>query len=139
MDTIDQLTELRKKAELAVADMQESDLKLKAFEIILQHLLSSRLAMPTITDVGKDTSSKKKIASARTPGTLKSRILLLKDEGFFVTPRALSQVEHELKAHGWIHAQTQLSGPLQSLVRERLLRRVQGKVGNKKVWTYVNP
>lgn len=139
MESTDQLAEFRKKAEQAVADMPDGELKTKAFEVILQHLLSTRISAPSTQQPQKGTTAKKKIESSRVPGTAKSRILLLKDEGFFSTPRTLAQVEHELKAHGWVHPQTGLSGPLQSLVQERHLRRIPEKVGNKKVWTYVNP
>lgn len=105
MDSTDQLSELRKKAEQAVADMPDGELKTKAFEVILQYLLSTLLAAPVTHQLEKGASTKKKIESSRVPGTAKSRILLLKDEGFFSTPRALAQVEHELKAHGWVHPQ----------------------------------
>lgn len=41
MTNPDKLKELRKKAQEAVADMPDGELKTKAFEIFLQHLLAS--------------------------------------------------------------------------------------------------
>ena len=137
METTDKLVELRKQAEQAVAGMAEGDLKVKAFEVILQHLLSSRTV--SHATAGAKEPPSKRANGARVPGTAKSRILLLKDEGFFAQSRTLTNVSNELKAHGWIHPQTALSGPLQSLVQERRLRRLKGKAGKKQVWTYVNP
>ena len=41
------LIELRKQAEKAVEDMQDGEFKLKAFEVILNHLLSPGKTEPT--------------------------------------------------------------------------------------------
>jgi hypothetical protein len=139
MNTVDQLKELRKRAEEAVDEMPDGDLKIKAFEVILQHLLSTRTIPPKLEPSEKRTLGKKELTSSRAPGTRKSRILLLKDEGFFTVPRSLAEVRDELTAHGWVHPQTALSGPLQGLVQERRLRRIREQAGKKKVWKYVNP
>jgi hypothetical protein len=138
MQTADQLKELRKKAEEAVAEMPQGELKTKAFEVILQHLLSTR-TIPFQTLPSEKRQTKQDLVSSKVPGTSKSRILLLKDEGFFTVPRSLVEVKDELTAHGWLHPQSALSGPLQGLVRERRLRRLKDQAGKKKVWKYVNP
>jgi hypothetical protein len=138
MQTTDQLRELRKKAEEAVAEMPDGELKTKAFEVILEHLLSTRIIPPQLQPSEKR-YVKKESRSSQDLGTTKSRMLLLKDEGFFTVPRSLAEVKDELSAHGWIHPQTALSGPLQALVRERRLRRIKDQAGKKKVWKYVNP
>jgi hypothetical protein len=139
MQIIDQLKELRKKAEEAVAEMPDGDLKTKAFEVILQHLLSTRTPSPQLEPPEKRALGKKELVSSGAPGTRKSRVLLLKDEGFFTVPRSLAEVKDELRAHGWVHQQTSLSGPLQELVQERHLRRIKDQAGKKKLWRYVNP
>jgi len=139
MQITNQLKELRKKAEDAVAEMPDGDLKTKAFEVILQHLLSTRTSVAQLEPQEKRASEKKEMLSSRKRGTNKSRILLLKDEGFFTVPRSLAQVKDELTAHGWIHPRTSLSGPLQELVQERHLRRIKDQAGKKKIWRYVNP
>ncbi len=137
MITPEKLKEIRQKALSAVADMEDGELKVKAFEIFLQHLLAletpsqvSEISVPI-----KSTSDKDKKESAKRPGSTKSRILLLKDEGFFAVPRSLAEIRQELQAHGWILPITTLSGPLQGLVQDRELRRIK----QEKKWTYVNP
>jgi hypothetical protein len=93
--------------------------------------------LPAIQATAKTQNLKQK--SPKIAGSTKTRILLLREEGFFAVPRAISEVKAELQAHGWIHPMTALSGPLQSLVRERELRRVKEGGGKKKGWKYVNP
>jgi len=135
MLTPDKLKEIQKKAREAVSDMPEGELKTKAFEVFLQHLLAYEAQSPVSRQF--PTTQKTKLEQrkmSREPGTVKSRILLLKDEGFFQVPRTITDVKNELQAHGWIHPNTALSGRLQGLVRERHLRRVKDKV-----WKYVNP
>jgi hypothetical protein len=119
--------------------MPDGDLKTKAFEIILQHLLSTSTYSLPLEPPEKRAPSKKELKYSRAPGTAKSRILLLKNEGFFTVPRSLGEVKDELIAHGWILPRTSLSGPLQGLVRERHLRRMKSQVGKIKLWKYVNP
>jgi len=130
----DKLRAIQQKALAAVAEMPDGELKTKAFEVFLQHLLNleSSLIQPKSISIEKAVEKTKR--SSRQPGTIKSRILLLKDEKFFELPRTISDVKNELHAHGWIHPNTALSGALQSLVRERHLRRLKDKV-----WKYVNP
>lgn len=140
MLTTDKLKEISKKAQDAVADMPDGDLKTKAFEVFLQQLLSVESAPKFI---GKNIPTHTGPASTKTPkkpGSTKSRILLLKDEGLFAVPRSISEIKSELQAHGWILPTTSLSGPLQGLVQARELRRIseQGKK-KQKIWKYVNP
>ena len=139
MQNIDQLKELRKKAEDAVAEMGDGDLKTKAFEVILQHLLSTRAVPVQSVSYEKRPHEKKEAKSSRSVSGAKSRIMLLKDEGFFTVPRSLGEVKNELSAHGWIHPRTSLSGPLQGLVQERRLRRIKEQGAKQKIWKYVNP
>jgi hypothetical protein len=139
MQSVDQLKELRKKAEDAVSEMVDGDLKTKAFEVILQHLLSTRGASIQSESYEKRPGEKKDAKASRSVSGAKSRIMLLKDEGFFTVPRSLGEVRNELSAHGWIHARTSLSGPLQGLVQERRLRRIKEQTAKQKIWKYVNP
>lgn len=135
------LIELRKQAEKAVAEMPDGELKLKAFEVILGHLLAS--GQPKADDAPpSQTRAKKKeeVEADVDAETATGRILVLKDEGFFKTPKSSGQIRDELKAHGWHYPATSLSGELMSLVRPpRKLRRHLDKVGNKKLWLYTNP
>jgi hypothetical protein len=139
MTSSEKLRAIRVKAEEAVADMPDGELKIKAFEVILQQLLTSEMQSKQVdSTISKQQASAKSKTSDR-PGSTKSRILLLKDEGFFAVPRAMKEIKTELQAHGWILPMTSLSGPLQTLVQDRLLRRIREQGPKQKIWKYVNP
>lgn len=140
MTASDKLKEIRKKAQEATDDMPEGELKTKAFEVILQHLLASESPHKSneIAPAPTPAHSKGKQAKKQ-PGSTKSRTLLLKDEGFFAIPRSIVEIKSELQAHGWILPMTSLSGPLQELVQSRELRRIREQGARRKVWKYVNP
>jgi len=134
-----QLIELRKQAEKAVAEMPSGEMKVKAFEVILSHLLSgSKAPAGRAPVVETKTSKKSKATTAQTKST-PGRILVLRDEGFFNTQRTISEVREELGAHGWHYPLTTLSGTLQALVRKQELRRIRATAGKKKIWKYSNP
>lgn len=133
-----QLVELRKQAEKAVAEMPDGEIKLKAFEVILGHLLegSKPEAVPS-AEAEKHPRPKRDRAAPPTR-SISGRILVLKDEGLFKNQRTIGEVREELRAHGWHYPLTALSGRLQVLVQQRKLRRERSKQGNKKVWKYSN-
>lgn len=136
-----QLLDARKQAEQAVVDMPEGDLKLKAFETILKHLLST-LSESTREDpvADKKPRSIQEIGSVKVPTSLTERILSLKGKGFFASQRSIAEVRQELKKYGWHYPVTSLSGALQSLVQKGDLRREMVTDGTgKKVWKYSNP
>lgn len=139
MESIDELKGLRKKAEDAVAEMPNGELKTKAFEVILQHLLSTRTSIPITAPTAKHEKGDKAETSKRSAVTMPSRILLLKDEGFFKTPRSLSEIQAELKVHGWYIELPPLGTAVLRLVRETHLRRIKEQAGRTKLWKYVNP
>ena len=64
------------------------------------------------------------------------RILVLREEGFFKNPKSIAEVCDELASHGWHYPQSALSGPLQTSVQRRELRRKRETKGNKKLWAY---
>jgi hypothetical protein len=143
------LVELRKQAEQAVQGMPEGDLKVKAFETILTHLLSSS----TSSGTGKSSppaggspatrskaQSKQKDAAPKVPRSVCDRILFLKSEDFFASQRSIADIRAELKKNGWHYPVTSLSGRLQLLVQKRELRREQtDDVEGRKGWKYSNP
>lgn len=133
------LVELRKQAEKAVAEMPDGDLKVKAFEVILTHLLGGTTVAPgpsvRTEDESKSTGGKETTSTRSTKG----RILVLQDEGFFKNQRTIGEVREELRAHGWHYPLTALSGPLMGLVQKRRLRRERATQGKKKIWKYSNP
>jgi len=133
------LIELRRQAEGAVFDMAEGDLKVKAFEVVLNHLLSKTGEASKAQPVKNDEVSEPK-ASKRVNVTGKTqRIVALKNEDYFRELRTIGQVREELAARGWHYPLTALSGPLQELVQRRELRRQKLSEGKKKVWKYSNP
>ncbi len=136
----DKLIELRKRAEDAVSGMADDALKLKAFETILAHLLSTG-ASATPEKLGDVAIAKPKEKVAPKPATsITERLLSLKAEGLFEVQRSIAEVRVELKKNGWHYPLTSLSGPLQVLVQKRELRRerVSDDKG-KKGWRYSNP
>jgi hypothetical protein len=134
------LIELRKQAERAVEDMQDGEFKLKAFEVILNHLLSPGKTVPTSdgSEVLKKPPGRHEPAEVDLEST-GGRILVLKDEGFMKSPKTIGEIRAELQAHGWHYPVTTLSGELLKLVQKRKLRRQRSKVGKKLVWQYSNP
>lgn len=130
------LVAARKRAEEAVADMPEGALKVKAFEVILASLLSGS----SLSDSSEQQQAHtKRPAATRRTSSLADRIGSLAEEGFFREPRGLSEVQAKLAEHGWHYPQQNLSTPLIRLVRKRVLRRLQGAEGKKKVWKYSLP
>jgi hypothetical protein len=134
------LIELRKQAEKAVDDMQDGEFKLKAFEVILNHLLSPGKTEPTSGKHRDTRAQQEKYESTETDSeSTGGRILVLKDEGFMKSPKTIGEIRGELQAHGWHYPVTTLSGELLKLVQKRKLRRQRVKVGNKLIWQYSNP
>lgn len=134
------IIELRKQAEKAVADMQDGEFKLKAFEVILNHLLSPGTPESTSDSaaVPKTAAKQRRSVDIETESTA-GRILVLKDEDFMKSPKTIGQIRAELQAHGWHYPVTTLSGELIKLVQKRKLRRQKGKVGKRNTWLYTNP
>lgn len=136
---VKKLVEARKEAEKAVAQMEDGQIKVKAFEVILAHLLSS--SATTEQRPGKITTMVEPKASrlSKKAKSASARVLVLRDEGFFRNQRSMGEVTEELAAHGWHYPLTSLSGTLQALAQRQELRRVRTKQGSKKVWLYSEP
>jgi hypothetical protein len=135
------LIELRTKAEKAIEAMPDGELKVKAFEVILSHLLTG-----TAAAVGRSTSAETLAAEPEKEKPLKvaarslsGRILVLRNEGFFKAQKSIGQIREELKAHGWYYPVTTLSGTLQAMAQKGHLRRERVRQGKRKVWLYSNP
>ena len=133
--TEDPLIQARKRAERAVESMDEGPLKIAAFQAILTKLLGD----PDPSERSGGTSAKGQPGAGKHPDTLTGRVLAIKSEGFFKTQRSLGEVREALGSRGWHYPLTTLSGVMQGLVQQRLLRRERVSVGKKKVWKYSNP
>jgi len=123
------------QAEEAVKSVKDPELKRVAFQKILDELLSSgssaqpRKAHKRRTRV--DSSKKSK------SGGPQASVREMCDEGFFKKPKTIAQVKAELENRGHHIPLTSLSGPLQKLCQQRVLRRQRTKGDNKKqVFTY---
>ena len=139
MDT-KKLVALRKEAEKAIAEMPDGDLKVKAFEVILGHLLGAgggAAVGPAAHE--EDEEKAKPTKKGKAAKSAAARILVLREEGFFKNQRSMGEISGELAAHGWHYPFTALSGTLQGLTQRREIRRVRAKKGNKKVWLYSEP
>ncbi len=136
--TLKELVKIRKQAEKAVAEMPDGELKVKAFEVIFNHLLAGKKATvsPAVPD---DSPAQPPLKAAASSRTASGRILVLRDEEFFKSPRSIGEIREELQVHGWHYPLTSLSGTLMDLVQKRELRRQRVKEGKKKkVWKYTN-
>jgi len=129
------LISIRRRAEAAVLDMPDGALKLQAFEVILRELLADNRAGLSATEVARPTSA----PTPKAPASVRDRILVLRAEGFFVSERGLGEIRDELRVRGWPYQLTSLSGPLQSLVQRRELRRAKVSNGKLKSYKYVQP
>ncbi|MBI3611505.1 MAG: hypothetical protein HY204_12500 [Nitrospirae bacterium] len=97
------LIELRKQAEKAVADMTDGEFKLKAFEVILNHLLApgkAEAVAPTSSEAKSKIETSKGDRSEIETESISGRILVLKDEGYFKSPKYIGEIRAELQAHG---------------------------------------
>lgn len=130
----DVIVSARRQAEAAVADMAEGALKIKAFEVVLQHLLSAGKDKR----VGDRPRAALREGKNHSPTSIAGRILTLQEEGFFSQPRTIADIKAELGNHGWHIPLTTLSGRLQGLVQHRRLRRERVDVRGKKQWRYSN-
>lgn len=138
-----ELIDIRRQAEKVVSDMPDGELKLKAFEVILDNLLHAQeraasgggIISPIPVRQGKKQHAKR----VGTATSTTDRILVLKSDGFFNRLRTIGEVREQLASHGWHYPATALSGPLQELVQRRELRRQRMPEGKRKVWKYSNP
>ncbi len=132
--TEEMLVLARKKAERAVAGMEEGPLKVAAFQTILSKLL---------TDADSAAPNRPELVSPgrreKRPNTLSGRVLALRSEGFFKVQQGLGDVREGLRSKGFHYPLSTLSGLMQGLVRARLLRRERVTVEGKRVWKYANP
>lgn len=142
----DRFAAIAKQAEEAVAGVKDPELRRVAFEKILDTMLEARASTrPQPTKKVKGAGAKApKVKGAKTARESssgpKARIEELIQEGFFEEQRTIADVKAELANRGYHIPLTSLSGPLQTLVREKKLRRqkkADGK-GAKGIFAYSN-
>jgi len=134
------LIEARMRAEEAVRDMPDGELKVKAFETLLKHVLSDAVSIREKAEPTPKVRPTRVDTAGAPPKSCAERILSLKDDGFFKSQRSIAEIRTELKKNGWHYPVTSLSGPLQSLIRNRKLRREDVQGGEaRKGWKYSDP
>jgi hypothetical protein len=131
-------------AEKAVQAVKDPELKRIAFQRVLDDLLSGGGGSRTDTPAPSRASKKSKGPSARrapkaTASGPRAYIREMHGDGFFKKPKTITDVKVELENRGHHIPMTSLSGPLQALCKEKLLRRqrTDGQ-GNKKTFAYSN-
>jgi hypothetical protein len=134
---------LARKAEQAVESIKDPELKRVAFEKILDNLLSTSLGgtqnkEKESQEGAKGKRKKKAKGAARQGRGPKAHIKEMIKEDFFKTPKTIGQVKAELENRGHHIPLTSLSGPLQMLCQDNLLRRTKGKAGGKQGFVYTN-
>jgi hypothetical protein len=139
---------LVEQAEKAVQSVKDPELKRIAFQKVLDDLLaadggSSERREKTAgnrarrkPNKGESGGAKKKPASGP-----RAYIREMHEEGFFKKPKTITDVKVELENRGHHIPMTSLSGPLQGLCKDRVLRRqrTEGKGKSaKKTFSYSN-
>ncbi len=132
--------ELVTQAEEAARVIKDPELRRVAFERVLDDLLSGG---GTATQGGARApkqAERSKRASAKPKKTSgpKGNVRELIDDDFFKKPKTIAEVKAELANRGHHIALTSLSGPLQTLCQDRLLRRHKAKSGDKAKKTTYN-
>ena len=134
--------EVLAEAEAAVASVKDPELKRVAFERILDRLLAG----PQIALSSHNPSPRKphrtvnrqtaELRRKQLRGGPKAYVQEMIDDGFFKKPQTIANVRAELGNRGHHIAVTSLSGPLQKLCQDKLLRRQKG-TGNGEKATFV--
>lgn len=119
------LAEIIAEAEKAVTKTTDPELRRIAFDRVLQHLLQTGLPERTVTHKTtpiQTVRAKKAEKDSAKPGP-KAWLQELADEGFFKTPKTNAAIRAALDEGGHILKPTDLTFPLSSLVKEKVLRR----------------
>lgn len=144
MKTEKPYADLVSQAERAVGSIKDPELRRVAFERVLDDLLATGGTLTSgparhadaasATKPAKQPASVKSNKSRRGP---KTYVRDLVDDGFFKKPKTIAEVKAELSNRGHHIAITSLSGPLQSLCQDKVLRRHKGSgKGKKQTFNY---
>ena len=133
------LIELRKEAEKVVEGMPDGEIKIKAFEVVLNHLISGGVGPASSRAISSVSNESEKETDDFPAASVSGRLLVLREEGFFKNPKSLAEIREELKAHGWHYQNATIATRLIKLVQKQRLRRQKIKEGNKSQWKYTNP
>jgi hypothetical protein len=115
-------SQLVEQAEKAVQSVKDPELKGIAFQKVLEELLAGGSSSGRGQERKASSRSGSKRKAARGGGT-STYLRELIAEGFFKKPKAITDVKVELENRGHHIPLTSLSGPLQTLCKQRELRR----------------
>jgi hypothetical protein len=125
------------KAEEAVKSVKDPELRRVAFQKVLDDLLAIKVGGPRPSGE-KRPRIQVKLGKTKTRGP-QAYVREMAEEGFFKKPKAIAQVKAELENRGHHIPLTSLSGPMQKLCQQRVLRRQMSKGNGKKaVFTYTD-
>lgn len=121
--------ELVTQAEEAAKAIKDPELRRVAFERVLDDLLSGGGAATrsNARPLRRVEGSPRTVVKPKKSRGPKGYVQELIDEGYFKKPKTIAEVKAELGNRGHHIAITGLSGPLQKLCQDRLLRRQKTK------------
>lgn len=141
-------TELVAQAARAVAGVKDAELRRAAFERVLDDLLSTAArssgsapaARPAPANrPGRAVGGARRGRPKAKRGGPQAYVEEMIDEKFFAKPKTIAEVKAELENRGHHIPLTSLSGPLQKLCQQKMLRRQKAKgKGNKLTFAYSN-
>jgi len=124
--------ELVTQTEEATRVIKDPELRRVAFERVLDDLLAGGGTATGGARAAKQIErSTRRVAKTRKNSGPKAYVRELIDDGFFKKPKTIAEVKAELANRGHHIALTSLSGPLQTLCQDRVLRRHKAKAGDK--------
>jgi hypothetical protein len=125
------------QAEQAVKSVKDPELKKVAFEKVLDDLLGSKIEPRDKPSTMRGVKKLKQMPLTRKHHGPLGYVRELANESFFKKPKTIAQVKAELENRGHHIPLTSLSGPLQTLCQERVLRRQRVKTkGKKETFSY---
>lgn len=133
---IDEMAKLAAAVEKAVAGVENADLKVIAYQVMLGQLIGNVSNSPTTRGARAHPAKASGGQRPRKGGPTRHLAELL-EEGFFDEQRNLSQTVEELRARGHLYRQSDISPVLARMVRAKQLRRLKVKnATGKDVWVY---
>ena len=121
------------QAEAATSAIKDPELRRVAFERVLDDLLVGASVLQNVSAPQQKPAKKSPSESKRPKQNSgpKGYVRELVQDGFFKKPKTIAQVKAELSNRGHHIARTSLSGPLQQLCQERVLRRHKARADGK--------
>ena len=147
--SIDEVRTARVAAEAVVDGIKDEDLRTSAFEIAFRHFLTSNAAATKTPRAPRRRRPQRGTAAPAEDGTTHRRrgrsarngqqtlVRELIDDGYFDSPREISEVLAELRQRGHVFKHDDLGTPLRRLTQARELRRYEAKDGDGPArWKY---